>query len=164
MRRINTDILIVGAGGAGLRAALSAFESSPEIDITVISRGEAGRHGLTANACSDRMAFHATLPSTEPVGANAWKEHAKDIYEKGRYVSDPNLAELLAKKSGDALYKLIDLGVPFVKDENGIPDQFVTDGSEYARACYTGPYTARDIENATRMVAGTERSMGITVE
>jgi succinate dehydrogenase/fumarate reductase flavoprotein subunit len=148
MRELTTDILIIGAGGAGFRSALSSHEASPDLDIMLISRGNPGMDGITANACSDRMAFHVTLPCTEPPGEENWKEHARDIYEKGGFVSNPDLACLLAKEGRDAFMRLVDLGVPFARDESGNPSQFVTDGSDYARACYTGPYTARDIQHA----------------
>jgi succinate dehydrogenase/fumarate reductase flavoprotein subunit len=148
MKTLFTDILVIGAGGAGLRSALSAHEASPDLSIAVVSRGDIGRHGVTATACSDRMAFHVSFPFTPPGGELGWREHAKDIYEGGGFVSDPNLADLLARESADAYYRLAELGVPFVTGAGKRPKQFITDGSSYPRACYTGPYTANDIEKA----------------
>ena len=148
MKKISTDILVIGAGGAGLRSALSAHEESAGLSIMVVSRGVVGKHGVTATACSDRMAFHVSFPFTPPGGELGWREHAKDIYEGGGFVSDPNLADLLARESADAYYRLAELGVPFVTGAGKRPKQFVTDGSAYPRACYTGPYTANDIEKA----------------
>ncbi|GAI77234.1 unnamed protein product, partial [marine sediment metagenome] len=72
---------------------------------------------------------------------------AEDIYRIGGEVSDYDLAEILARNSGEAFKYLDELGVPFVK-KNGKVDQFLTDGSKYPRACYTGPYTANHIEEA----------------
>ncbi|WPX08323.1 FAD-binding protein [Anaerocellum danielii] len=145
------DILVVGGGGAGLRAAIAAcekaYESKKNVKVILAVKGRLGGCGTTALAYSDRMAFHVTLPTTEPQGEDNWKYHAKDIYEIGGFVSDYDLAEILAKNSADAYFYLDNLGVPFVK-ENGIPAQFVTDGSIYARACYTGPDTAVQIERA----------------
>ena len=141
------DVLVIGAGAAGLRAAIAAHEAAPNLDVLVITKGEAGRSGATAWACSDRMAFHATLPYTAPGGPDNWRRHAEDIYRIGGYVSDGDLAGILARESAQAFEYLDRLGVPWVKRE-GRAEQFVTDGSEFARACYTGPYTARDIEQA----------------
>lgn len=146
MNRITTDVLIVGGGGAALRAAIAAKENYPEGDIVIATKGILGKSGITANACSDRMAFHATLPSTLPNKKENWRYHANDIYEIGGHVSDKDLAEILAKNSAEAFYFLDKLGVPFKKKENGTPDQFLTDGSIYPRALYTGPYTAQHIE------------------
>jgi succinate dehydrogenase / fumarate reductase flavoprotein subunit len=94
------------------------------------------------------MAFHATLPTTEPGGPEAWRYHAEDIYRIGGYVSDADLAEVLARHASKAFDCLERLGVPFVRRADGTVDQFVTDGSKYARACYTGPHTANHIHAA----------------
>jgi succinate dehydrogenase / fumarate reductase flavoprotein subunit len=148
MEIIECDVLIIGSGGAGLRAAIEAKETFEEGKVLLVSKGIVGKSGVTATACSDRMAFHATLPYTEPGGPDNWKYHAKDIYRIGGYVSDGDLAHILAKEAQQAFEYLDRLGVPFVKKESGRADQFITDGSEYARACYTGPRTANHIEEA----------------
>jgi succinate dehydrogenase / fumarate reductase flavoprotein subunit len=139
---------VIGGGGAGLRAAIEAREILKKDKVLIVTKGILGKSGVTATACSDRMAFHATLPYTEPGGPDSWKYHAEDIYRIGGCVSDGDLALILAREAREAFEYLDRLGVPFVKRENGRPDQFITDGSEYARACYTGPMTANHIEEA----------------
>ena len=147
MKIVDCDILVVGSGGAALRAAIAAQEAAPELAVLVATKGKPGLSGVTANSCSDRMAFHATLPYTEPGTKDAWTYHADDIYRIGGKVSDKALADVLAHEAAAAFDYLDGLGVPFVK-KDGKADQFVTDGSEYARACYTGPRTANHIEQA----------------
>ena len=160
MDQIQCDVLVVGSGGAGLRAAIEAKETLKRGKVVLAVKGPLGRCGVTAIACSDRMAFHATLPYTEPVGSENWKYHAEDIYRIGGYVSDGDLATILARGSREAFEYLDRLGVPFAKKGDGSADQFVTDGSEYARACYTGPRTANHIEEALlRQIS----SMGIRI-
>jgi len=148
VREIVCDVLIIGGGGAALRAACAAREMAPQLRTVLVTKGKLGQSGVTATACSDRMAFHATLETTEPGGPDAWRYHADDIYRIGGYVSDADLAEILARNGADAFHYLDRLGVPFVRRSDGAVDQFVTDGSRYARACYTGPYTANHIEEA----------------
>ena len=148
MKIIESDVLIIGSGGAALRAAIEAKETSPEGRVTILTKGEMGKCGVTAISCSDRMAFHTTLPYTEPGGPDNWKHHARDIYQIGGFVSDADLAAILARESGAAFEYLDRLGVPFARTHDGKADQFITDGSEYPRACYTGPRTANHIEEA----------------
>ena len=148
MQVYSCDVLVVGGGGAALRAAIAAQEYNSSLKVILATKGVLGRSGVTATACSDRMAFHATLPHTPPGGPDNWQYHAEDIYRLGGMVSDWDLAVILAKSSAEAYDYLDSLGVPFVKDEKGFPRQFVTDGSEYPRACYTGPKTAIHIEEA----------------
>lgn len=147
IHEITCDILVVGGGGGGIRAALAAREQDDQASIYLATKGKLGQSGVTALACSDRMAFHATLPHTEPLSEDSWLYHARDIYDIGGRVSDANLAAILAANACKAFEYLQNLGVPFVTCD-GRTDQFVTDGSEYARACYTGPYTAVHIEQA----------------
>ena len=99
MKIVDCDVLVVGSGGAALRAAIAAKEAAPELSVLVATKGKPGLSGVTANSCSDRMAFHATLPSTEPGGEAAWTYHADDIYRIGGKVSDKNLADALAKNA-----------------------------------------------------------------
>ncbi|MCE5259905.1 MAG: FAD-binding protein, partial [Chloroflexi bacterium] len=142
------DVLVIGGGGAALRAALAAYETDPSLKIGLVTKGRLGASGVTATACSDRMAFHVTLAETEPGGPDNWHYHADDIFRIGGYVSDGDLAQVLARNSAQAFSYLERAGVPWVRKESGALDQFVTDGSRYARACYTGPYTANHIEEA----------------
>jgi len=148
MEIVESDVLIIGSGGAALRSAIEAKVTFPGGRITILTKGEMGKCGVTAISCSDRMAFHATLPYTAPGGPDNWKHHARDIFQIGGFVSDADLAAILARESGEAFEFLDGLGVPFAKTAEGKADQFITDGSEYPRACYTGPRTANHIEEA----------------
>jgi succinate dehydrogenase / fumarate reductase flavoprotein subunit len=145
---ISAKVLVIGGGGAGLRAALAASDVLTPADVLLVSRGALGRSGCTALAYSDRMAFHVALPTTPPGGDDSWRAHADDIYRIGGEVSDYRLAETLARNGAQAFDYLVKLGVPFKRRDDGTPDQFITDGSVYPRACYTGPDTAVQIEKA----------------
>jgi succinate dehydrogenase / fumarate reductase flavoprotein subunit len=154
----DADVVVIGSGGAGLRAALAAHQRGAR--VLVLTKGRLESSGVTATACSDRMAFHATLEHTDPGGPDAWRYHAEDIYRIGGEVSDGPLARVLAQGAAEAFHFLERLGVPFVRGPDGRVLQFVTDGSRYARACYTGPHTANHIHEALR---GEVQRRGIAV-
>jgi hypothetical protein len=80
----HASVLIIGGGGAALRAAIAAYEFDPALDVALITKGNLGSSGVTATACSDRMAFHATLAHTPPRGPDSWRYHADDIYTRSR--------------------------------------------------------------------------------
>ncbi len=173
MERIQCDVLIIGAGGAGLRAAIEASETLKKGKVLLATKGVFGKSGVTATACSDRMAFHATLPETEPGGLDPWRYHAEDIYRIGGYVSDGDLASILAKEAQGAFEYLDLLEVPFARREDGRVDQFVTDGSEYARACSSADIQIMDhcmiadlIKYRGRMIGaiGIDEREGLKVE
>lgn len=141
------DVIVIGSGSAGLRAALSAKSTGAK--VLLITKRRIGSSGVSCVAVSDRMAYHVTLEYTEPEGADAWRYHADDIFNIGMRVSDYRLAAILAKNSAKSFYRLVDEGVPFVK-KDGRYDQFYTDGSVYPRACYTGPDTSLQIHKTLR--------------
>lgn len=141
------DVVVIGGGGAALRAALAVKDENATLRVALVTKGKLGHSGVTAIACSDRMAFHATLAQTPPSGLDGWPLHANDIYKLGGEVSDRNLADILAGNAAEAFEYLTKIGVPWTQ-KNGKVDQFITDGSDYPRACYTGPKTAVHIEEA----------------
>lgn len=141
------DVAVIGGGGAALRAALAVKDENAALRVALVTKGKLGHSGVTAIACSDRMAFHATLAQTPPNGLDGWPLHANDIYKLGGEVSDRNLADILAGNAAEAFEYLTKIGVPWTQ-KNGKVDQFITDGSDYPRACYTGPKTAVHIEEA----------------
>ncbi len=145
---LNVDVLVVGSGAAGLRAGISAAESDGRSKVLIVGGGKIGKCGVSALAYSDRMAFHVTLPYTKPGGKDNWRYHAEDIFKIGRYVSSPKLGRILAENSAEAIEFLDRIGVPFIKDDKGRFVQFLTDGSVYPRACFTGPDTSVQITKA----------------
>jgi len=55
------DVLVVGGGGAALRAAIAAHETDPTLDVVLVTKGALGKSGVTATACSPAMRTD-TLP------------------------------------------------------------------------------------------------------
>ena len=128
---ISTDILVIGAGGAGARAAIEAAMREPEMKITILNQGPIGKSGLTAMAN----------------GGMQWVEHPndspdflfEDILRFGCYLNDQNLLEALTQEGPQRAQELIDWGaqmIPFSKESKGNPPSGPGGRPSYPRGHY----------------------------
>ena len=98
------DVLVVGSGGAGLRAAVEAAQAGAK--VLVAAKGIPGSCGTTYTAASDWMAFGAAFGHADP--ADAPREHWIDIMVKGGLVCKPELARAIAEDAPARLQELED--------------------------------------------------------
>ncbi|RLG98516.1 fumarate reductase/succinate dehydrogenase flavoprotein subunit, partial [Candidatus Bathyarchaeota archaeon] len=148
MRKFRTDVLIIGGGGAGSRAAIEADKLG--VDVTILCKGEYGESGCTPNSASEWMAYGVALGIADP--RDSCEAHFRDIVEIGAYVCDQNLAKIIAYEAPGRFFELVDWGVNFLRDEDGRFRQFMSDGASYPRACGTGADTGRQIMNALKKI------------
>jgi fumarate reductase (CoM/CoB) subunit A len=135
--RTTTDVLVIGAGGAGLRAAVEAKANGA--DVVVINKGVSGETGCTKSAASDWMAFGAAFGHADP--KDSPKEHWIDIMVKGGLVCEPPLCRNIAFNAPDRLMDLENWGADFDKTDDGKFVQILSDGARYPRACGRGADT-----------------------
>jgi succinate dehydrogenase/fumarate reductase flavoprotein subunit len=106
---LETDVLVIGAGGAGLRAALAAAESDAAVIVT--NKGPVGKSGITLTAAGGMQApFH---------GEDSSEHYFQDTITCGYHLGDQNLAQALAE---DACARVLDLeryGVQFNRNGDG---------------------------------------------
>ncbi|WP_454118062.1 succinate dehydrogenase flavoprotein subunit [Microbacterium lacticum] len=136
------DIVIVGAGGAGMRAAIEAGPGARTAVITKLypTRSHTG-------AAQGGMA--AALANVEE---DSWEWHTYDTIKGGDYLVDQDAAEILAKEAIDAVIELENMGLPFNRTPEGKIDQrrFGGHTREYGkapvrRACYAADRTGHMI-------------------
>ena len=109
---VSTEVLVIGSGGAALRAALAAQEKGA--DVLVVSKGVAGRCGVTPTALTGyQAAFGHADPRDNP------EVHFMDTMKNGCWLSDPKLARILAEESPASVLYLEKLGVRFQKTPDG---------------------------------------------
>ena len=137
MKIYRTDVLVIGAGGAGLRAAVEAKANGA--DVLVVNKGVSGETGCTKSAASDWMAFGAAFGHADP--ADSPKEHWIDIMVKGGLVCEPPLCRNIAFNAPDRLMDLERWGANFDKTDDGKFVQILSDGARYPRACGQGTDT-----------------------
>jgi succinate dehydrogenase/fumarate reductase flavoprotein subunit len=153
---IKTDVLVIGGGGAGSRAAIEADEQ--KVQTTIVCKNKYGVSGCTPNSASEWMAYGAALGIADP--RDSCEAHFRDIVETGAYVCDQNLSRIIAYEAPDRFYELVEWGVDFLKQPNGKFLQVMSDGATYPRACGTGADTGRQIMNALKKQV---EERGITV-
>jgi succinate dehydrogenase / fumarate reductase flavoprotein subunit len=136
------DVVIVGAGGAGMRAAI---EAGPHAKTAVISKLFPTRSHT--GAAQGGMA--AALANVEE---DSWEWHTFDTVKGGDYLVDQDAAEILAKESVEAVLDLENMGLPFNRTPDGKIDQRRFGGhtrdhgkAPVRRSCYAADRTGHMI-------------------
>ena len=136
------DVVIVGAGGAGMRAAI---EAGPHAKVAVISKLFPTRSHT--GAAQGGMA--AALANVEE---DSWEWHTFDTVKGGDYLVDQDAAEILAKESVQAVIDLENMGLPFNRTPDGKIDQRRFGGhtrdhgkAPVRRSCYAADRTGHMI-------------------
>lgn len=136
------DVVIVGAGLAGLRAAVEAADHA---DVALISKVYPTR----SHSGAAQGGIAAALGNEEP---DSWEWHMYDTVKGGDFLSDQDAAEVLARDALRAVYELEHMGVPFNRTEAGTISQRAFGGhtSEFGkkavkRACHAADRTGRVI-------------------
>ena len=99
---MTTDILVIGAGGAGARAAIEAAVREPELKIVILNQGPVGRSGLTSMANGGMQ--YIEHPDDRP------EYIFEDIVKIGCYLNDQNLIEVLSREGPQRAAELIQWG------------------------------------------------------
>ncbi len=138
----NYDVVIVGAGGAGMRAAI---EAGPHAKVAVVSKLFPTRSHT--GAAQGGMA--AALANVEE---DSWEWHTFDTVKGGDYLVDQDAAEILAKESVQAVIDLENMGLPFNRTPDGKIDQRRFGGhtrdhgkAPVRRSCYAADRTGHMI-------------------
>ena len=136
------DIVIVGAGGAGMRAAI---EAGPNASTAVISK----LYPTRSHTGAAQGGMAAALANVED---DNWEWHTFDTVKGGDYLVDQDAAEILAKEAIDAVLDLENMGLPFNRTPEGKIDQrrFGGHTAEHGknpvrRACYAADRTGHMI-------------------
>ena len=133
------NVLIIGSGGAGLRAAIAAHENGCEV-MVIGKRIRNDAHTTLAAG-----GINAALGTVDP--EDDWIQHFVDTYQEGYNIGDPKTVEILVKDAPNRVQELVDWGAPFARTSDGKLDQRYFGAHTYRRTCYAGDYTGRAILN-----------------
>ena len=157
---IAADVLVIGAGGAGMYAALAAVEAGAG-RIVLADRNMVGRGGATVMA---QMTVAAALGEAEP---DSVEDHLEDTLEAGRGLCDPALAALLCEEGPVRIREMDSWKVGWAR-EGGRIAQVTAPGHRRRRCCYvdilnTGPAVAATLRRRVARADAIRRVSGLVV-
>jgi fumarate reductase flavoprotein subunit len=140
IRRLRTDILILGAGGAGLFAALHAHQANPSLAITVAVKGLLGKCGCTRMV---QGGYNVALAAGDSV-----ERHFMDTVEGGAWLPDQDLVWTLVNGARERVRELEnELGCFFDRNPDGTMHQKAFAGQSFDRTVHKGDLTGIEIMN-----------------
>jgi succinate dehydrogenase / fumarate reductase flavoprotein subunit len=135
--RYSYDVVVVGAGGSGLRAAIEARLQGKK--TAVISKSLFGKaHTVMAEGgCAAAM---GNMNSNDN-----WQVHFRDTMRGGKFMNNPRMAELHAKEAPDRVWELEAWGALFDRTKDGRISQRNFGGHEYPRLAHVGDRTGLEM-------------------
>jgi succinate dehydrogenase / fumarate reductase flavoprotein subunit len=131
------DVLIIGAGGAGLRAAIEALAQGASVGVVCKSLlGKA--HTVMAEG-----GIAAAMANVDP--ADNWKVHFRDTMRGGKLLNNWRMAQLHALEAPDRVRELEQWGALFDRTENGAILQRAFGGHTFKRLCHVGDRTGLEL-------------------
>src|ERR687898_566663 len=131
------DVLIIGSGSAGLRAAIEAHDAGAR--VLIISKSPKGDpHTVLA-----RGGINAALGTMDP--EDNWMVHAADTLREGVFLADYERVELLCKNGPDAVNELVNWGARFHRENDGRLTQRFFGAHTYRRTVFYGDWTGDEI-------------------
>ncbi|HVE09726.1 MAG TPA: FAD-binding protein, partial [Paraburkholderia sp.] len=140
MKQYDTDILILGSGGAGLFAALHAHAAAPQLRITIAVKGLLGKCGCTRMV---QGGYNVALAQGDSI-----ERHFMDTIEGGKWLSNQDLAWTLVTRAVERIHELEnELGCFFDRNPDGTLKQKAFAGQTFDRTVHKGDQTGIEIIN-----------------
>ncbi len=131
------DVLILGAGSAGLRAAIEAHDAGA--NVLIISKSKSGDPHTTLA----RGGINAALGTMDP--EDNWIIHAADTLREGEFLADYERVEVLCKNAPDAVSELVNWGAKFHRERDGRLTQRFFGAHTYRRTVFYEDWTGQEI-------------------
>ena len=131
------DVVIIGAGGAGLRAAIEASSSGAK--VAMISKSMLGK----AHTVMAEGGAAAALANKDP--RDSWQTHFRDTLKGGKYLGDWRMAQIHAQQAPDRIRELEQWGAVFDRTPKGLSSQRNFGGHTYPRLAHIGDATGLEL-------------------
>ena len=137
IQTIEHDVLVVGAGGAGIRAAIEC--AGKGLSTGIISKSLLGK----AHTVMAEGGIAASLGNVD--SRDSWKVHFRDTMRGGKFLNQWRMAELHAKQAPDRVRELEEWGAVFDRTDKGLINQRNFGGHRYPRLAHVGDRTGLEI-------------------
>lgn len=159
MPHLSTDVLIVGAGGAGMYAAISAARNGAA--VLLLDKSLVGRGGATVMA---QMTVAAAIGQQEP---DDWSIHLTDTLKAGRGLCNEELAALLCQEGPSRILEMEQWGTRWAREQGHIKQEMAP-GHSRRRCCYvdflnTGPAVAATLRRKVGEISEIRRISNVAV-
>ena len=131
------DVLVIGAGLAGMRAALEAHRQG--ITVAVISKV----HPVRSHSNAAQGGINAAMP--EEGAEDTWESHAFDTVKGSDYLGDQDAIEIMAREAPDEIIEMEHMGVIFNRDDRGRLGARAFGGASFARTFFVADITGQAI-------------------
>src|SRR5205814_1758322 len=131
------DVLVLGAGGAGLRAAIEALNQGAR--VAVVSKSLLGK----AHTVMAEGGIAAAMANVDK--ADSWKTHFKDTMRGGKFLNNWRMAQLHAQEAPDRVRELEQWGALFDRTSDGDILQRAFGGHSFKRLCHVGDRTGLEM-------------------
>ena len=131
------DVLIIGCGSAGLRAAIEAHDAGT--NVLIVSTSKIGDPHTTLA----RGGINAALGTMDP--EDNWIIHAADTLKEGEFLADFERVEVLCKNAPDAITELVDWGARFHREKDGRLTQRFFGAHTYRRTVFYEDWTGQEL-------------------
>jgi succinate dehydrogenase / fumarate reductase, flavoprotein subunit len=131
------DVLVIGAGGAGLRAAIAAAEA--RLSVGLVCKSLLGK----AHTVMAEGGIAAALGNVDP--RDNWQAHFVDTMRGGKLINDYRMVEIFAREVPDRVYELEEWGGLFDRTPDGKILQRPFGAHTYPRACHVGDRTGLEL-------------------
>ncbi|QZZ19404.1 succinate dehydrogenase/fumarate reductase flavoprotein subunit [Leptothermofonsia sichuanensis E412] len=136
---LNHDVIIIGGGLAGSRAALEIARTDPSLSIALVAK----THPIRSHSVAAQGGIAATLKNIDP--EDSWEAHAFDTVKGSDYLADQDAVEILTREAPDVVIDLEHMGVLFSRLPDGRIAQRAFGGHSHNRTCYAADKTGHAI-------------------
>ncbi|MBD0312696.1 MAG: FAD-dependent oxidoreductase, partial [Microcoleus sp. T3-bin5] len=133
------DVIIVGGGLAGCRAAVEIARTDPSLKVAVVAK----THPIRSHSVAAQGGMASSLQNVDP--EDSWKAHAFDTVKGSDYLADQDAVEILTREAPGVVIDLEHMGVLFSRLPDGRIAQRAFGGHSHRRTCYAADKTGHAI-------------------